>query len=395
MNAVGIIAEYNPLHNGHIYHIEEAREIAGSDAVVVAMSGDYVQRGEPAILSKWERTRLALINGADLVVEIPTLFCLGNAAQYAKAGVAMLESMLPVRYLSFGSESGNVDSLLLTAVNMDRAASEIEEGISKLIKEGVSYPAARARVYKELFPDAEDLPESPNDVLALEYVRASSRLEHLAVKRKGAAYNDNSSNDIFMSASGIREAVMSDESVIKYVPLDTAISLQESIITNPDKWVNTFKYAVISMDAEDIDRCPSGGEGLGNKIKSVINDFDDWNALIEAVKSKRYTYTRISRLFMQIILGIDRNKYISDMPQYLRILGMNDTGRELVKEMKNNELCDLPLITNINKQMDLLSDEGTKQLELDIHCADVYNLVTGRNQVECSDYRTKPILISL
>ena len=395
MNAVGIIAEYNPLHNGHLYHLEEAKVIAGSDAVVVAMSGDYVQRGEPAILDKWERAQHALLHGADLVVEIPTLFCIGNAAQYARAGVGLLESIGSVSHLAFGSESGDIDSLLLTAVNLDRADAEINAGIAKLIKDGMSYPAARAKVYNEMFPDADDLPDDSNDILALEYIRAAHRLNHIAIKRIGAVYNDCACDDVFMSASGIRKATQSNMSVINYVPLDTAISLKEGITTYPDSWLEVLKYAAISMTAEDIDNCPSGGEGLGNRIKSLIIDANSWSELVENVKSKRYTYTRISRLFIQMILGINRREYVSDKPEYLRILGMNDTGRELVAELRNNDDCTLPIITNINKQSEYLDDAAKQQLKLDIHAADVYNLVTGRNQSERSDYRMKPIIVDL
>ncbi len=408
MNAVGIIAEYNPLHNGHIYHIEEARKIAGSDAVVVAMSGDYVQRGEPAILDKWERCRLALQNGADLVIEIPTLFCLGNAAQYASAGVNLLAAIPCLTHLAFGSESGDASSLELTAANLEKATSELNEGIAEKVKDGLSYPMARAAVYKEMFPEAAPLPENSNDILALEYIRAARhldnrKLEFIAVKRRGAAYNDSACDDDFMSASGIRKAVRSGMSVLNYVPLDTAASLQDKILSYPDEWLNTLKYAVLSMSAEEIDCCPSGGEGLGNRIKSLINDASSWDELVEAVKSKRYTHTRISRLFMQIILGINRTDYSIDhndldtlcKPGYMRILGMNDRGREIISELRKSDDCILPVLNNINKQAGELDDAGRKQLELDVHGADIYNLVTGRDQNECSDYRMKPVIIGL
>ena len=395
MNAVGIVAEYNPLHNGHIYHIEEARKIAGSDAVVVAMSGNYVQRGEPAILDKWERTRLALLHGADLVVEIPTLFCLGNAAQYAKAGVTLLESVPSVKTLAFGSESGIVDDLVCAASNLDKASAEIESMVSGLIKDGITYPAARAEAYKTLFPDAGELPAESNDILALEYVRNIKRLEPVAIKRRGAAYNDCACDDVFMSASGIRKATQSDMPISQYAPFETTLSLEDSITTYPDNWLNTLKYAVMSITAEEIDNCPSGGEGLGNRIKSSIGNARSWDELVETVKSKRYTHTRISRLFMQIILGINRDDYTSDIPGYMRVLGMNDKGRGILSELRDGGECDLPILTNINKQADGLDEVATKQLELDIHGSDIYNLVTGRDEITYSDYRMKPIIISL
>ncbi|MBQ0089242.1 MAG: nucleotidyltransferase [Prevotellaceae bacterium] len=391
MKAVGIIAEYNPLHIGHKYHIAEALRFAGSDAVVVAMSGDYVQRGEPAILDKWERTKIALENGADLVVEIPTLFCLADAGGYAGAGVKILESLGCASHLAYGSESGEVEPVKKMATNLKNSAADIDNRISELVKTGKSYPVARSLAYEELF--GEKLPDSSNDILGLEYVKACSALEPIAVKRVGAGYNDDVPSGEYMSASGIRNAVIQGVSVDKYVPQDTADALMNNKLTFADDWMKTLKYAAMSMTAEEIDSCPSGGEGLGNRIKSLVNEAESWNQFAELVKSKRYTHTRISRLFTQMILGINRDDFGLDDPAYIRILGMNETGRALLSQINNQELSTLPIITNICKQRELLDDKGLKQLELDIRGADIYNLVTGRNQADCSVYRMKPIIL--
>lgn len=400
MKAVGIIAEYNPLHDGHVYHLKEAVRLAGSDAVVVAMSGDYVQRGEPAILDKWERTEMALNNGADVVVEIPTLFCLGNAGQYGSAGVRILEAFNTVSHIAFGSETGDIDILCRIASNMDKDSERINFIVSELIKSGCSYPRARAEAYNKLFPvyssDCEALSNS-NDILAIEYLRSITRLEPIAVKRVGAAY-DEKVNDklVFQSSSGIRSLLSEGKYIRKYVPEDVNLSIQTAInsdlLSNNNKWMQVLKYAILSMTAAEIDECPSGDEGIGNRIRSVISDTDSWDEFVESVKSKRFTHTRLSRLLVQIILGIDRNYYLSDEPQYVRVLGLNGKGCQLVSESVNDST--IPFITNINKQRNLLNEEGLKQLELDIHAADIYNLVTGRNQFELSDYRHKPIILS-
>ncbi|MBQ0040733.1 MAG: nucleotidyltransferase [Clostridiales bacterium] len=397
MKAVGIIAEYNPLHNGHLYHIEEAKRLAGSDAVVVAMSGDYVQRGEPAILDKWERTELALQHGADIVVEIPTLFCLGNAMQYGRAGIRILESMAKVKYLAFGSESGDIEELARIAANINSKQLEMDRIISELSKSGYSYPRARAVAYSELFDDSKGrtVLEGSNDILALEYLKACKRLKPVAVKRVGADYNDELDVDVeYQSATAIRSALRDRKDITDYVPMSVSAAIEQAKysdhLTFSDDWMNTLKYAVMSMTAEEIDACPSGGEGLGNRIKSMIADAKTWDDFIESVKSKRYTHTRISRLCMQIILGINRDYFLSSEPEYVRILGFTKKGRDLISEMSHDE--SLPLITNINKQRDLVSAEGIKQLELDIHAADIYNLVTGRDQVVKSDFRMIPVM---
>jgi len=185
MKAAGITAEYNPLHNGHVYHIEETRRASGCDAVVVAMSGDYVQRGEPAIMNKWVRTEHALRSGADLVLEIPVLFCLGNAGQYAGAAVRILEATGKVSHISFGSESGDMDALLRIAGTFRESKDEIEKAVKSMRGLGLSYPAARAHAYSEVRAavkgsDPDTDPEilgdmrmlnDPNDILAIGGVR--------------------------------------------------------------------------------------------------------------------------------------------------------------------------------------------------------------------------------
>lgn len=399
MNAVGIIAEYNPLHCGHVYHIKEAKRLAGSDAVVVAMSGDYVQRGEPAILDKWERTEMALNNGADAVVEIPTLFCLGNASQYGKAGVKILESFGSVKHIAFGSEIGNIDILSRLTRNLEDKNEEIKSIISELTKNGNSYPRARSIAYQELYPSdsmGTKALENSNDILAIEYLRAIRRVDPIVIKRIGANYSEafNDSNR-YQSASGIREAIFNGRSISGYVPKDVDVYLKkaaiEGTLSTTDRWLSTLKYAVMSMTADEIDSCPSGGEGLGNRIISNIDQAENWDNFVEIVKSKRYTHTRISRLFMQIILGINNNKQNIVVPHYIRILGFNDIGREIISQ--DNSGSTLPFITNINKQQTLLNSDAIHQLEMDIHAADIYNHMTGRSLTDKSDYRMRPIIL--
>lgn len=204
LKAAGITAEYNPLHNGHIYHIEETRRITGCDAVVVAMSGDYVQRGEPAFMDKWVRAEHALMSGADLVLEIPVLFCLGNAGQYASAAVRILEATGKVKHISFGSESGDTESLLRIAGTLRDNEPEIEAAIKETGSRGLSYPAARARAYAEVSAALKgtDLNQDPeiahdirvlenaNDILAIEYIKAMQSSEPVVISREGTGYGD-------------------------------------------------------------------------------------------------------------------------------------------------------------------------------------------------------------
>lgn len=396
MKAVGIIAEYNPLHNGHIYHIEESKKLAGKDAVVVAMSGNFVQHGEPAILDKWERTRLAIENGADVVIEIPAVFCAGNSMQYANAGVKILESLGIVEDIAFGSESGNVEELSTIANNLKMYSDELNVEIANIVRtKGCSFPAARELAYRKVVGSDCTINglAGSNDNLALSYLMANERLNPIAIKRVGAGYNDSAAeNAIYQSATGIRSMLLEGNDVSEYMPTNVANALCQGKLTFSNKWLDTLKFSVMSMSPKDIDDCPSGGEGLGNKLKAEISQATSWDGLIKSVKSKRYTYSRISRLCIQIILGIRRNSMNNSNPGYIRVLGLSAKGRELLSYAEKNEMCTLPIITNVGRSVVKLDEDSKNQLEMDIHASDVYNLVTGRNVHECSDYRMRPII---
>lgn len=395
MKATGITAEYNPLHNGHVYHMEETRRLTGCDAVVVAMSGDFVQRGEPAVADKWARARTALGAGADLVIEIPALFSLGDAGRYASAGVSLLEA-LGCDSISFGSESGDTGELVRTAEFIKSNRERISDTVSELSTEGMSYPAARTEAVNRLGGGVK-LPDTPNDVLALEYVMNMKDAVPVAVKRSGAGYNDGlKDSEGYQSATAIRELLREGKGQIdgicsKCVPDASLEMLADARLTFPDEWTDILRYSVMSMSADEIEDCPSGGEGLGNLLKKAVMECDTWDGIISAVKSKRYTYTRISRLCMQVILGISRSKFTPEKPLYIRVLGFNEKGRRLLSEIKKKGTCPLPVITNINRESGLLDAEAFDMLGLDIYASDIYNLVTGRDTHTFSDHRMSPV----
>ena len=410
MKAVGIVAEYNPLHNGHVYHIEQARALTGADAVVVAMSGDFVQRGEPAIMDKWTRTELAIRSGADLVIEIPALFCLGNAGQYAAAGVRLLEATGKVPRIAFGSESGDAGSLKRIAGTFRDCAGEIQDHMRSIRGKGFSYPAARSLAYAEVRSgikgsdpgsDPEILNdirilERANDILGIEYIMAMKGAEPVVIQRKGAGYSDPYDETIaYQSASAIRTQTLEGRDAGKYVPECSAEALRRCHLTGPDsdKWFDALKYAVLSTDAETIEDCPSAGEGLANLMKAAVSEASSWTSFVRRIKSKRYTYTRLSRLCMQLLLGITRSRYDISAPEYIRVLGFNEKGRELLAEMRDGESADLPVIINVNKASGGLSEKALSLLELDMHAADIYNLMTGTEMGQGSDHRHPPVIV--
>lgn len=411
LKAAGITAEYNPLHNGHVYHIEETRRVTGCDAVIVAMSGDFVQRGEPAFMDKWVRTGHALRSGADLVLEIPALFCLGNAGQYASAAVKILEATGKVSHITFGSESGDADSLIRIAETLRDNAAEMEERIKSMRGTGYSYPAARALAYSALRAslDGTDPGNDPgivrdtkilyqsNDILGIEYIKAMQSAEPVIIKRSGAPYSapyDEKMN--YQSSSAIRTRCFDGHDVSRYVPECTAEALKGCHLTGPDadSWFDLLRYAVLSADEDIIEDCPSGGEGLASLMKSKAASAETWSAFISGIKSKRYTYTRLSRLCMQLILGISRSRYEISSPEYIRVLGFNDRGRELLAEMRDEECAKLPVMINVNKSAGDLSGKAASLLQLDIHAADIYNLVTKGVIGPHSDHVQPPVMIS-
>ena len=405
MKAAGIVAEYNPLHNGHVYHISRTRELTGCDAVVVAMSGNFVQRGMPAVWDKWTRAEHALRNGADLVLEIPVLHCLADAGRYASAGVRLIESTGIADCISFGSESGDAELLTATSDFIRRNIKELRDGIKALRTEGLSYPAAREKMFIKLgCPDgAAALLNSPNDILALEYILAMEKAEPIVIRREGAGYNDGAEEPgcTFMSATGIRAMLDGGKDISPYVPECVACTAG-CCEQGADVLFDLVRFALLGSSGEDIDDCPSGGEGLGNLLKKGARSAGSLDELIMSAKSRRYTYTRISRLCMQILLGIKRNDFASGAvtgpetgipdPGYIRVLGFTDAGRELLSEIKREKTASLPVLTNINKEAQDLSDTAKKMLDLDIHASDIYNLIRGNLLDASCDQIHKPVI---
>ena len=397
MKAAGIIAEYNPFHNGHHHHISETRAVSGCDVVVAAMSGDFVQRGMPAVWDKWTRAEHALRSGVDLVIEIPVMCCLSDAGRYAAAGVRLLESLGRTEWISFGSESGDIAALTEAADFIRKNRQHIDEGIRRLKGEGLSYPAARERVFTELGgpESASDLLCSSNDILALEYILAMQKARPVAVRRQGAGYHELAGTDGFMSATGIRELMKDGRDLRSYAPACVSEEKRKATVfsrgsAEESALMDLLKFSVLSSPAEAIDDCPSGGEGLGNLLKSNIRRAGSLDELIMSVKSKRYTYTRISRLCMQQLLGISRDDC---NPGYIRVLGFTERGRQLLAEIRNHDAASLPVIININKEAHTLSVDARRMLEADVHAADIYNLISGSDIDGCSDYRHMPVIV--
>ena len=394
ITATGIIAEYNPFHNGHLYQLREATRLTGQP-VVVAMSASFMQRGEPACLSKWLRARLAVENGAALVLELPTAFSLRSAQFFASGGVQLLAATGSVNTLSCGVESPELDFGALA----QRITSDAAQGrIRSLLSQGKSYAAACAAVLGEA--QQEDGVTAmqassnegkafagltkPNDILALEYAKAlqATDIKLLFIERRGDGYNDREISGTMSSATAIRQALNnSDDGWQQAVPA----SVRQALLDNAPGYdaallwqLLRYKLRLMSVDAiADACQC---SEGLENLLKDAAA-CPSFAEALQLCTSKRYTTSRIRRLFMQLLLDVPRWRWEDNAPAYLRVLAFNDTGRQLLKQMKST--ASLPIITGLYRnwpqRLQHLSMRQqqiyTQQLELELKATELWSLL--------------------
>lgn len=386
---VGITAEYNPFHNGHLYHLEQSKLATGAQISVAAMSGNLVQRGHMAICSKWERAEAAVKCGIDLVVEIPTVFACNSAPVFASAAVEILEN-LGADWISFGSESGNIEELKEISRAMNEKEPLIEKLVREKVKEGLSYPRARRDAVALILGDEKaDLLDLPNNILAIEYLKRIQNAKPVTVKRQGPGYNELEPCEDMASASAIRSMVKSSKNVETLTPEPSNEMLKKALHPSEDKIFQIICAKVLTSSREELDRVFAGGEGLGNKLKNEIRKASAYDQLIQRLKSKRYTRTRIERFISHVLLDIGAPDLY---PNYIRVLAFNKTGSRYLKEVKKKGICSLPIITNINK--DAQNDVALMSaIEKDILAADIFNLASGRNLYDESDYVRMPRLI--
>ncbi len=383
LRSVGIIAEYNPFHNGHQYHADETRRQTGADVIIAVMSGNFTQRGEMAIADKWTRAELAVKGGVDLVVEMPTVAACSHAAVFARSGVNILQN-LGADFISFGSECGSLDLLQSVADKLADKNSVLESSMEKSLKEGLSWPRARQEAMREFLTDEEmTVLAEPNNILALEYLKYMDAAKPLTVKREGTGYHEMEARGRFASASFIRQQMLTGKDVSSLMPH----TLWEDCIDTGGKDDVLFRMTaqkILTMPAAELDAVSAGDAGLGNNAKKVIRNCQSLDELAEALKSKRYTRTRVQRFIVQILLGITRED-VSHMKDYVRVLAANEKGSRYLKQVKKAEICMLPIITNINKDLQY-APEIESTIEKDILAADLYNLAAGRDMYKYSDF---------
>lgn len=393
LKAVGIIAEYNPFHNGHKYHLEQALTESGADICVSVISGNFTQRGEIALLDKWTRAEMAVRNGVNLVVEMPTVFACSNAGYFAEAGVEILEA-LGAQSICFGSESGNTEELSSIARGIEYSRQPLEDEIKSGVKDGLAYPKARSRAVSKLLGEkAASVIENPNNILAIEYLKNMKNARPLVVKRQGAGYHDTNAQGNTASATAVRMMLREGKDISRAVPEFSREILEQSRagFTSSEMLTPLIIQKVLQTSAEELNAIFGAEEGLGNIMKRRVRCWKSYEDIVDDLKSKRYTRTRIERVLVHTLLGIKRADILS-ASKYIRVLAFDEKGSKYLNQIKKSQKCHLPIITNINKDRDAFS-EARGTLEKDILAADLYNLACGRDLYEYSEYVKKPVSI--
>lgn len=396
MKILGIVAEYNPFHNGHKYHIEKAKELTGADYTVVVMSGNFMQRGEAAIMDKWHRSRLAVENGADLVIELPFIFACSKAQSFASGAVDILAG-LGATHIAFGSESGEIDKLKNLVELLDDCNEEIANETAVAMESGCSYAkGTELAVSKVLGDEYVSLMLDPNNILAVEYLKRIHEkkydIEAVTVKRYGSGYYDSNEAAGMAGATVIREKVSLGQEVNSYVPENTLSSLAANKISEKMQKENAFmliKNDVVRSSSDELSKIYHVGEGLENKLKKEILTAEDYDDFVSRIVSKRYTQAAVKRMLTYVMMNLKETE-----PQrllYARVLAAGTEGRKLIKLLKKDEISQIPLITNINKEEDVC-ESVLETLKYDILASDVYNIISGRSLYEYSDRVIRPYI---
>ncbi|CAM2954404.1 nucleotidyltransferase [Hathewaya histolytica] len=401
MNISAIIAEYNPFHKGHLYHIKKTKELTNCDAIICVMSGNFVQRGMPAILDKWCRTEVALKNGIDLVIELPLVYSLSSAEFFSFGSISLLNSLNVVNSLSFGSETEDIEILKPIAKLLVEEPYLYKKALDYHLQKGLSFPKARSEAIKNYLQDnntniynIDEILNSSNNILGIEYlkslIRINSNISPFSVKRIGESYNSESLGDI-TSATGIRKYIFSNSSLEDLkdkVPIDTYNSLINygtENFPNINDSLYYLKYKLLSMK-DEFSKIPDIKEGLENKIINSILKNNNFNDALMDTKSKRYTLTRINRILMQLFIGFEQYniEYMrkSHTP-YARVLGFTSKGQKILKDMKLKS--EIPIVTKIPKCKN-------EFLELDLKGTSFYSLLNKKVRFN-EDYYKKPIIL--
>ena len=382
MKVLGIIAEYNPMHTGHIHHINEAKKITHSDYVVAIMSGSFTEQGNIALIDKFTRAKFAIENGIDIVIELPSIFAVSDAGNFASKAIQILNDLNIIDSICFGAENDNISLFNKTTDILIKKDEQIWIDIKKELKKGNSFAKARNNVLTNyLDKDEVKLINSPNNVLALEYLKnlklTNSSIVPYAILRNND-FNDDKLNENYTSSTSIRNVLEKNidiQILKKYLTQDIYNYIQTSSLLFNKDFFEILKYKIISMSIDDIKNINGVSEGIENKIKKEIIDVYSYEDYIFKLKSKRYELSKIKRILINILLGIKKNdfdKLKSEDANYAHILAFNHNKKELLSNLANNSK--IPVLTSLNKKnISLLNFKQKELLDFDIYSSNIYS----------------------
>ena len=402
---LGIIAEYNPFHNGHLYHIAKSKEETGAQYVVAVISGNFVQRGNTSIVNKWIKTRMALLNGVDLVIELPTIYSISSAENFAEGAIKIFNSLGIVDTISFGMEAKDIATLNNIANVLYSEPKEYVTILLHELKKGNSYPKARENALMMYLNDIKryaNVMAGSNNILGIEYLKAlkktKSTMLPIGIKREKVLYNDKYIVDEFASATAIRKMLMTKQlnDISKVMPRSSYSQLGEELkkghyVIDISRLEKEIIYTLRKMSVEEISNLPDVSEGLENSIKNAANSCNTLEELINIVKTKRFTQTRIQRILLYSLLDVTKKKMETSkkITPYARVLGFNNKGKELISEMMRLN-PKLNVITSVKKYIDTVANKNLKEmLETDILATNIYTLGYYADSYSNLDYTNK------
>ena len=406
---LGIIAEYNPFHNGHFYQIEEAKKQTGAKYVVAVMSGNFTQRGNTSLIDKWTKAQMALENGVDIVLELPTIYSVSSAENFAEGAIKILDSLKIVDTLCFGTETADFAALNNIANVLHNEPKEYVAILNHELGKGISYPKARENALMMYLNDIKryaSILSGSNNILAIEYLKALKRLKSdmtpFSIQRKKVYYNDERIIDEFASSTAIRKLIATEQyaEVRKVVPMSSYMLLKEKIekgnfVIDIIKFEKEILYNLRKMTVKQIAELPDVTEGLEYAIKNAANSCNSLLELVNIIKSKRYTQTRIQRILVYALLGITKKDMANarKVIPYARVLGFNKNGREML-----SDICSINprinMITSVKKYEDQNVNKVLREmLEKDIFATNVYTLGYEDDSWANLDYTNKLVII--
>ena len=375
MKVIGIIAEYNPFHNGHLYQINKIKELYPDFLLIGVISSSFTQRGDISLLNKWDKTKIALDNGLDVVLELPFVYATQSSDIFAKGALEILNK-LKIDTLVFGTESENINRLK-EVVNIQINSKDYNNKVKEYLDMGINYPTA---LNKALETFSNYKVETPNDLLALSYIKEiiknNYNIEVVNIKRT-TTYHGKDIKDNITSASNIRKLYLEEKDISNLIPYNKNILYKISM----NNYFNYLKYKII-VENNNLNKYQTVDEGIENRIIKSLNISHNYDELIQNIKTKRYTYNKISRMLLHILTSFTKEEANNLSIEYIRLLGFSIKGKKYLNNIKKN--IDVPIITRYKKEI-------SKILDIELRITNIYSLITNNNEIE-KEYKNKPII---